>query len=212
MRLPIRILISSLLLMLGSVAAAPAETPEQALARFVDGVQTLQAAFTQTQTDERGDVLSESRGTMALSRPGKFRWEYRVPTPQLIVTDGSRLWLYDRDLQQVTIRPAAEALQGTPAALLSQKQSLSETFQVSDAGEQQGVRKLRLTPRAKDGDFQSVDLWLKGGTPVRMLFRDQLGGATDIAFSAIQANGRVDAGQFRFQPPKGVEIIEDTAR
>lgn len=204
-----RTLIFSLLML--ALTAVRAETPEQALARFVDGVQSLQAGFTQTQTDERGEALSSSAGTMALARPGKFRWEYLTPTPQLIVTDGSKLWLYDRDLQQVTIRPAAEALQGTPAALLSQKQTLTETFTVADAGETQGVRKLRLTPKAKDGDFQSVELWLKSGTPMRMLFRDQLGGATDIAFSEIRTNGRLAPAQFQFQPPKGVEIIDSTA-
>lgn len=204
-----RTLIFSLLML--ALTAVRAETPEQALARFVDGVQSLQAGFTQTQTDERGETLGRSAGTMALTRPGKFRWEYLTPTPQLIVTDGSKLWLYDRDLQQVTVRPAAEALQGTPAALLSQKQTLIETFVVADAGETQGVRKLRLTPKAKDGDFQSVDLWLKAGTPVRMLFRDQLGGATDIAFSDIRTNGRIAQAQFQFQPPKGVEIIDGTA-
>ena len=204
-----RTLIFSLLML--ALTAVRAETPEQALARFVDGVQSLQAGFTQTQTDERGETLGRSAGIMALTRPGKFRWEYLTPTPQLIVTDGSKLWLYDRDLQQVTVRPAAEALQGTPAALLSQKQTLIETFVVADAGETQGVRKLRLTPKAKDGDFQSVDLWLKAGTPVRMLFRDQLGGATDIAFSDIRTNGRIAQAQFQFQPPKGVEIIDGTA-
>ncbi|MDP3858086.1 MAG: outer membrane lipoprotein chaperone LolA [Stagnimonas sp.] len=204
-----RTLIFSLLML--ALASARAETPEQALARFVDGVQTLQADFVQTQTDEQGETLSSSQGAMALVRPGKFRWEYQTPTPQLIVTDGSKLWLYDRDLQQVSIRPAAEALQGTPAALLSQQQTLTETFQVADAGVDGPVRKLRLTPKAKDGDFQSVDLWLRAGTPVRMLFRDQLGGATDIAFSNIRTNGRVEAAQFRFQPPKGVEVIDSTS-
>lgn len=201
-----RVLIASLLLV--SSFAARAETPEQALAKFVDGVQTLQAGFTQTQTDERGETLGQSSGAMTLSRPGKFRWEYRAPTPQLIVTDGSKLWLYDRDLQQVTVRPAAEALQGTPVALLSQKQTLTDSFVVSDLGAEQGARRLRLTPKAKDSDFQSVDLWLKSATPVRMLFKDQLGGATDIRFSDIRSNGRVDAGLFRFQPPAGVEVID----
>jgi len=203
-----RALIAALLLL--SSLAVRAETPEQALARFVDGVQSLQAVFTQTQTDDQGETLSSSTGSMGLARPGKFRWEYQTPTPQLIVTDGSKLWLYDRDLQQVTIRPALEALRGTPAALLSQKQSLTEAFQLSDAGEDLGIRKLRLVPKAKDGDFQSVELWLKGGTPVRMLFRDQLGGATDIRFSSIQTNGRIAASQFQFQPPKGVEVIDST--
>lgn len=200
-----RILIVSLLLL---ATAARADSAEAALARFLDGVQTLQAGFTQVQTDEQGEKLSSSAGTMALSRPGKFRWEYQTPNPQLIVTDGRQLWLYDADLKQVSLRPAEEALQGTPAALLSQRKTLTETFNAVDAGVDHGIQKLRLTPKSKDSDFVSVELWLKGGTPVRMLFSDQLGGATDISFSQIKTNGKLDAALFQFVPPKGVEVID----
>ena len=187
---------------------AHAETPEQALAKFVDGVQSLQAGFTQTQTDEKGGVLNSSVGSMALSRPGRFRWQYQKPAEQLIVTDGKTLWLYDQDLRQVTIRPAEEALQGTPAALLSQKKTLTEAFTLADAGQDGDIHKLKLTPKSADSDFKSVDLWLKGGAPVRMLFRDQLGGATDISFSQIKTNLKLDDAQFRYLPAKGVEVID----
>mgnify|MGYP006276995691 CR=1 FL=1 len=183
----------------------------QALSQFVDGVQTYQAHFTQTQTDDRGDTLGTATGTMALARPGKFRWQVETGGKQLIVTDGSTLWLYDEDLKQVTIRPASEALQGTPAAMLSQKRTLTDTFEVADEGEQSGVQKLRLMPRAKESDFKDVTLWLRTGAPVRMLIHDQLGGATDIIFSEVRSNTRLDAAQFRFVPPKGVEVVEGRA-
>ncbi|MDO9452022.1 MAG: outer membrane lipoprotein chaperone LolA [Stagnimonas sp.] len=187
---------------------AQAESAEAALARFVDGVSSYQATFTQVQTDERGKKIQNSSGTMALSRPGKFRWQYAAPSEQLIVTDGSKLWLYDQDLKQVTVRPAEEALQGTPAALLSQKKTLTETFTVSDEGDADGVKKLKLTPKSKDSDFQDVSLWLKAGAPVRMVFRDTLGGATDINFAQVKTNAKLDAALFRFTPPKGVEVID----
>ena len=187
---------------------AHAESAEAALARFLDGVTSYQASFTQVQTDERGLKIQSSSGTMALSRPGKFRWAYAAPAEQLIVTDGVKLWLYDQDLKQVTVRPAAEALQGTPAALLSQKKTLTETFTVSDAGEADGVKKLKLVPKSKESDFQDVSLWLKGAAPVRMVFRDTLGGATDITFTQGKTNTKLDAGLFRFTPPKGVEVID----
>ena len=148
---------------------------------------------------------------MALARPGRFRWEYQAPNTQLIVTDGSTLWLYDADLKQVTVRSAADALQGTPAALLSQKKTLTEAFTVQDEGEDKGVRQLKLVPKSKESDFQDVTLWLQGAAPVRMTFRDTLGGATDIRFDAAQTNGKLDAALFRFTPPKGVEVIDSTA-
>ena len=194
--------------LLSFTAFAHAESADAALARFLDGVSSYQANFTQVQTDERGLKIQSSSGTMALSRPGKFRWQYAAPAEQLIVTDGSKLWLYDQDLKQVTVRPAEEALQGTPAALLSQKKTLTETFTVSDEGDADGVKKLKLVPKSKESDFQDVSLWLKAGAPVRMVFRDTLGGATDITFMQGKTNTKLDAGLFRFTPPKGVEVID----
>jgi outer membrane lipoprotein carrier protein len=145
---------------------------------------------------------------MALARPGKFRWQTASPTAQLIVTDGAKLWLYDEDLRQVTIRSASEALQGTPAALLSQKKALTDAFTVEDEGQDEGARRLKLLPKSKESDFQDVTLWLKGAAPVRMQFRDTLGGATDIRFAKAETNGKLDAALFRFTPPKGVEVID----
>ena len=201
-----RTLLAASLLSLTSLAQA--ESAEAALARFLDGVTSYQAHFTQLQNDERGMKIQSSSGTMALSRPGKFRWQYAAPAEQLIVTDGKKLWLYDQDLKQVTIRPAEEALQGTPAALLSQRKTLTETFTVSDEGDANGVKKLKLVPKSKESDFQDVSLWLKNGAPVRMVFRDTLGGSTDINFTKGKTNTKLDAGLFRFTPPKGVEVID----
>lgn len=201
-----RLLVATLLAL---ATTAQAETPEAALSRFLDGVQTFEAGFTQVQTDEKGRAEAPSVGQMALARPGRFRWEYQAPNTQLIVTDGSTLWLYDEDLKQVTVRPAAEALAGTPAALLSQKKTLTEAFTLSDDGSSGEIRKLKLTPKAAESDFKDVSLWLnKTGAPVRMVFRDQLGGNTDISFSTVKTNGKLSAGQFSFSPPKGVEVIK----
>ena len=205
----LRPLLAAALLTLASLAHA--ESAEAALARFLDGVSTYQANFTQVQTDEKGLKIQSSSGTMALSRPGKFRWQYAAPAEQLIVTDGRKLWLYDEDLKQVTVRPAEEALQGTPAALLSQKKTLTETFTVNDAGDADGVKQLKLTPKSKDSDFQDVSLWLRGAAPVRMVFRDTLGGATDVRFTEARVNLKLDARLFRFTVPKGVEVIDATA-
>lgn len=207
-----------LVLILGfAVAPAHAESAQQALARFVDTVDTLSAGFEQVQRDERGDVLQSQSGRMWLSRSasrdagqGRFRWSYEQPYEQLMVCDGSRIYLYDPDLAQVTVRPAAQALAGTPAQLLSRRSGLADEFEVADAGERDGSRVVRLTPKAADSDFKSVELWLRNGAPQRMRFLDQLGGSTEVRFKEVRTNVALDEKLFRFTPPQGVEVVEAT--
>lgn len=192
-----------------SVALA-AESAQAALNRFLDRVQTLEARFSQVQTDDQGRADAPTTGRMALSRPGRFFWEYLGTDRQVIVTDGKTLWLYDQGLQQVTERPAEAGLQGTPAALLSQRKALTDAFNLSDDGEQAGIRKLRLVPKKAEGDYQDISLWLNPqGAPVRMVFRDQLGGSTEIAFSDLKTNAPIADARFQFVAPKGVEVIRE---
>lgn len=187
-----------------SAQAAPAQ---EALQRFVNGVQTLSARFEQVQKDESGEVLQVSSGQLLLAKPGKFRWNYEKPYEQLMICDGKTLWLYDPDLAQATRRPAGSSLQGTPAQLLTDRAALEQHFRVEDAGTEAGAQRLRLLPKAADSDFKSVQLWLKDGVPQRMRFSDPLGGISDVSFSEIRTNIPLDPAQFRFEPPRGVEII-----
>lgn len=196
------------LLGLAAVLPAQAADPQATLRKFVDGVQTLTADFSQVQTDEGGKVTGSSSGKLALSRPGKFRWTYEKPYSQLMICDGKRIWLYDPDLAQVTVRSAEQALNGTPAALLSQKALLSDAYTLQDGGTENGASIVRLLPKSSEGDFKSIELWLANGVPQRMRFHDQLGGRTDIRFTAIKANTKLDAAQFNFTPPKGVEVVD----
>lgn len=178
------------------------------LKRFVNDTRTVSAKFTQIQTNERGEKLASSSGEMILSRPGRFRWSYTQPYDQLMVCDGAKIWLYDPDLSQVTVRPAAEALSGTPAALLAQKSTLTDQFSIEELGQRQGSEGVRLRPLNADGDFEAIELWLSRGAPDRMVFLDRIGNRTEVAFSQIQVNGKIDETQLRFKPPKGVEVVE----
>ena len=152
--------------------------------------------------------MPSSAGEMILSRPGRFRWSYTQPYEQLIVCDGQKIWLYDPDLSQVSVRPAAEALSGTPAALLAQKSTLTDQFSIEELGQRQGSEGVRLRPLSADGDFEAIELWLSRGAPDRMVFLDRIGNRTEVGFSQIQVNGKVDEAQLRFKPPKGVEVVE----
>jgi outer membrane lipoprotein carrier protein len=187
-----------------SFAATPAQ---DALQSFVNRVETLTAKFEQVEKDEHGEVLQVSSGQLWLSRPGKFRWSYQKPYEQLMVCNGETLWLFDPDLSQVTVRPAGASLQGTPAQLLTDRAALDKQFKIEDKGAEGKVRRVRLVPKAKDSDFQSVELWLQDGVPQRMRFQDPLGGSSDVSFSDVKTNTALDTKLFSFEVPKGVEVI-----
>lgn len=187
---------------------AYAASAQDELRRFVEDVRFLSADFKQTQSDERGKLLSSSTGRMWLARPGRFRWAYQTPYEQLMVCDGQKIWTYDQDLSQVTVRSARDALTGTPAALLSQHRALTDDFVLEDGGIDGAAHLIKLKPRSADSDFKMIELWLDHGTPARMRFLDQLGGSTDIGFSGVQTQQAGDDRLFRFAPPKGVEVID----
>jgi chaperone LolA len=203
------------LLLAGVAPLALAESADEALKRFVEGAQTLSANFEQVQRDEKGGAVETTTGHMWIARPasgsrgaGKFRWAYEKPYQQLMVCDGDKIWMYDPDLAQVTVRPAAAALAGTPAQLLSRRATLGDEFTLEDGGAKGDVHIVKLKPKAADSDFRAIELSLRGSAPVQMVFHDQLGGTSTVRFSDIQVNGKVDDAQFHFKPPKGVEVVE----
>ena len=209
-------LLAALCMSLFASAAAHADTPQDALKRFTDGVQTFDAHFDQVQTTDKGQVTARSSGHFWLARPvagnstGKFRWAYEKPYEQATICDGAKLWAYDPDLNQVTVRDAKSALAGTPAELLSQKTALSSAFIVKDAGTEGDARLVTLVPKSKDSDFKSIELALdKDGAPLRMRFADQIGGHSEVSFTEVHTNTKIDPAQFQFTPPKGAEIVND---
>jgi periplasmic chaperone LolA len=188
--------------------AALAAGQVKALDRFISGVHSLRADFSQVQRNDKGRVIKRQHGRVWLQRPGRFRWDYAKPYAQTIVSDGKTIYLYDPDLQQVTERPAKATLAGTPAALLAQGGALGDAFTVQDQGRSDGLDKVSLLPKSTDSDFQSIELWLADGVPQRMVFHDQLGDTTDIRFSDVQTNHRIDPSRFQFTPPQGVEVVK----
>jgi len=193
----------------GVALPAAAADPQRLLQQFVDGVRSLSAQFVQVQYDERGAELDRRSGDFALSRPGRFRWNYTQPYEQLMVCDGEQIWNYEPDLEQVTVRPAGRVLQDTPAALLARGSQLSERFTLEDGGRDQDAQIVRLTPKAADTDFSLIELWLKDrGVPQRIRFHDALGGTTDVQFTAVSTATVKDPSRFTFTPPAGAEVVK----
>jgi outer membrane lipoprotein carrier protein len=194
------------LLTAGLNVAAAGEVPA-ALQAFYDGTTSLTGEFEQRVFDPDGVLNTAYGGHFWLVRPGRFRWEYGTPYQQLIVSDGARVWFYDPDLEQVTIRRLDGPAGALPTALLSGDTDLSKSFIV--AASETDVNWVDLTPLSEDAGFTRVRLYLPDGELVAMVLEDGLGQTTEFDFRELARNAVVDPARFRFQPPAGVDIIEE---
>lgn len=192
--------------------AAYAVPAGERLEGFFNNIQTMQADFQQTLVDEQGNVVQEASGTFALQRPGKFRWDYAMPFEQLIVADGKKVWIYDVELEQVTVKPLQAALGSTPAALLSGSQPLEDNFTITERGTQDGLQWIELQPKAEatDSSFESIRMAFDSGDLRVMQLLDSFGQTTYMRFSDLQSNPDIDPSLFEFIPPEGVDVIGET--
>jgi outer membrane lipoprotein carrier protein len=191
-------------LLLVSCTAAHAEQPTQALRTFFAGLETLQADFEQQVVDEYGRTQQSSRGHMWIMRPGRFRWDYEEPYRQQIVADGTRLWSYDEDLQQVTVQAAGEVLTATPAMLLSGEQPLEQVFTLEDDGDS-----VRLLPKSDDSNITALSLYLEAGVLQEITAQDSFGNTTTFRFSKLERNPSLPVDLFVFVPPAGADVVGD---
>ncbi len=178
--------------------------------RFRTYVRTTQAAradFEQKVYDRGGKLTQQSRGSFVFLRPGLFRWTYAKPHPQLIVGDGERVWIYDEDLNQVTVRRVARALGATPAALLAGASDIEKAFELSDAGDKDGLAWLEAKPREREAGFDRVRMGLGVAGVEAMELVDHFGQTTRLRFSRIARNPKLDGSEFRFTPPKGADVL-----
>jgi len=202
--------IAALLLALVASGAGAATGGEERLKTFLASVQALEAGFSQQVVDSRGVVLEDSSGTVVMQRPGRFRWNYTRPFERVIVADGERIWLYEADLAQVTIRRLSASIGDTPAALLTGRESVLDRFDVARSWPEDGLAYVRLVPRSADADFAAVSLAFDGAVLRRLVLDDRLGQQTRIDLTDVRVNPKVPPGQFRFEPPAGVDVIDDS--
>ena len=202
----------SRLAFLGLLLALPLSASSASLERFsefIDQTLTARGEFEQKIFDRNRKLLQESRGVLAFSRPGKFRWTYVKPYAQLIVGDGSKVWIYDEDLKQVTVRKLDQALGSTPAALLAGNNEAMRAFNLSDQGAKGGLEWLEALPRDKEGNFERIRMGFGSSGLEVMELLDSFGQTTVLRFVSLQRNPRLDPGLFRFAPPKGADVIGD---
>jgi outer membrane lipoprotein carrier protein len=180
-----------------------------ALREFTREVRTARAAFTQVVTSPDGAKKKTSSGSFEFARPNRFRFAYAKPYEQLIVGDGDKVWLYDVDLQQVTVRPMDQALGATPAALLAGS-NLEKDFELKAQPSAQGIDWVQATPRARSESigFQSLRVGFKGKTLAAIELVDSFGQRSQLSFSEVATNVAPAADTFRFTPPKGVDVLK----
>lgn len=196
----------------GCAAALALATPAQAsglerLKSFVSQTQGARAEFSQVVSAKSGRKAQQASGTMMFQRPGKFRWVYEKPYHQLIVGDGEKLWIYDRDLNQVTTRSLPESLGSSPAALLAGDNALEKNFNLRDAGSAEGIQWVEAIPRSTDTSFESVRLGFAGDALKKMELHDTFGQVTTLTFERFERNPEFAASTFRFVPPEGADVI-----
>ena len=213
---------------LATAAAAPATSPTPAnaavtpLDKYLDNLHTLRATFLQTLADPHGREIDRASGTLIVQRPGKFSWDIR-PQPvsagasttaapaggagQLMVCDGVNLWFYDRDLQQVTVKPVDAALSATPAMLLSGAVDVRKSFTLSPVGEREGLEWVLVEPAGAQADFRSALFGFEHGELRRLILEDKLDQTATILFQKVERNGPVRPAEVSFTPPAGTDVI-----
>jgi len=193
-----------------AVLATSASADEiQTLKNFFQNATSMRAKFQQTVVDNLGRKVQEVTGSMQLQRPGKFRWDYDKPYVQLIVGDGKKVWLYDPDLNQVTVRPLDKVLGSSPAALLAGSKEIDKTFDLKNVGTQEGLSWVEAIPKEKDTGFERVVLGFKGNMLQEMEMRDSFGQVTVIEFSQQELNPKLNEKSFRFAPPEGADVLSE---
>ena len=189
---------------LDSVAHA---SPASDVEKYLAGLATWSADFTQTIDDGHGKVMRTAAGKLYLQRPGKFRWDYAEPSEQLVLADGRQIWFYDKDLAQANVRDTDSTLASTPASLLSGSGSVSTQFDITALPPTGGLQWFQLVPKRAGTDFQLVRIGFDKGELASMFLADKLGQVTQLTFSHSSRNAKFAAGLFSFPPPPGVDVI-----
>lgn len=196
-----------------SLSVWSVQAEDEAVSRlheFVSSVNEFQAMFTQTLIDSQGNLIEQSTGEFLLSRPGKFRWDYVTPFAQQIVADGQRIWFYDVDLEQITVKNQDETLSDTPAGLLSGKSLPEDSYNITAIDKNDNLQWVELTPKQEESNYQSVQLGFNETGLQQMLMTNAFDQRTQLQFTEVQINPEIEADRFEFTPPAGVDVVGDT--
>ena len=208
-RLVTAVLLKSAALLTWAIATQAQAGAIEQLRSFLTQTTSARGEFVQRVARGSGAAVQESGGRFVFQRPGRFRWSYERPYEQLIVADGQRLTIFDRDLNQATVRKLQTSLPSSPASILFGSNDFEREFEVSDAGARDGLEWIAARPRAKDTPFERIEIGFRDGLPGAMLLVDSFGQTTRLAFAKVERNPKLDADTFRFTPPKGADVLTE---
>ncbi|MCF6325248.1 MAG: outer membrane lipoprotein chaperone LolA [Gammaproteobacteria bacterium] len=179
------------------------------LDNFFEGLGSLRANFEQTVIDASAFSIEKSGGVLIMQRPDKFLWDYQRPYQQAIIADGKKIYIYDADLEQVTVKVMQKSMGDTPMLLLSSGGALADSFVITEMGEESGLEWLQLKPRAQQSNFSMMRLAFDKNTLRIMELVDSFDQTTRLQFSEVKRNPKIDSALFRFVAPPGVDVIEE---
>ncbi|MFI3123281.1 MAG: outer membrane lipoprotein chaperone LolA [Methylococcales bacterium] len=197
------------LLSVNSLIAIAEDMPVKQLKAFLSSAKSITADFKQVLINEAGDPLQTSHGLFYLQRPGKFRWDYTKPFQQQIISTSGKVWFYDTDLEQVTVKKLDESVGSTPALLLSGDVPLEDNYNIEQQGSEGNMQWVKLVPKSQDSTFKYVLIGLEKGVLSGMQLNDNFGQLTRIYFSNLKVNQPVEANLFEFVAPKGVDVFSE---
>jgi len=178
------------------------------LRAFLAQTRAARGEFTQRVVGRGGQRVQSSSGSFVFQRPGRFRWTYTRPFEQVMVADGRTLYLFDKDLNQVTVKPLAAAIPASPASILFDGDRIERDFELRDGGTRDALAWVVATPRARDGAFERIEIGFRDGLPAAMLLADGFGQESQLRFFNLERNPAIDAQTFRFTPPPGADVID----
>ena len=194
-------------LLLTSMSQVAFADARQNLDNFFTKVASMKGNFTQRAFNKKGQVTQNSSGLLYLSRPGRFRWIYKTPDPQEIIGDGRNVWVWDKDLDQVTVKPANQAISNTPISILTRRDPPGARFHIKPMPKKGGIDWFQLVPKKASRDFRRIDLGFDARGSLRnMTMYDQLGQRTEISLNT-QNNVPIAGKTFYFEPPRGADVI-----
>ena len=184
-----------------------AQSAEKRLNDALGNLDNLTADFKQTVLDDDKKIVQQSSGKVAIQRPGKFSWIYTTPYEQQIIADGKELWIYDVDLDQVTVKPMTTGLASAPIMILMRNSKLGSEFDISEVGQRKFLYWVELEPKSQDMDYTKVYIGIEDGDVKAMELRDKFGQSTQIVFENLRLNVVHNPKTFQFVPPKGVDVF-----